>query len=343
MGALVLAAAPSPGSQTTRALAYASSAPKAAGEQSDAQALQLVENMLRAQRTLSFSGEQVTTIYGPGGPINSSEQTVTHDGIRGMRMDYHSPARLAGEIRGDNGRFLWRYAVDKRTVEQLPSALERMRNEIRIAENAIRNRRVLLRLIGQDSVAGRRAFVVQASPAGAAPASTAGARRFWIDPASGAQLRIVIFGPSGNPISDSYFTQITYNPPLPSDIFDPPADAARIAPPAEEPSASVKHVPAGVVPALGFDILEPAYLPPGYHFDKGQIFQYKGQPAFGIRYDNGLTVVSLYELAAKKPAPRNHFRLNRAGMLTGVQSGIQIVLLGNLDPSDLIRIYQSLH
>lgn len=315
----------------------------AASPPSDAQAYQLVEDMLNAQRSLAYSGEQVTTIYNQYGPVNSSEQTVVHDGTRGMRLDYHSPARLAGESRGDNGRVLWHFKVRKREVDQMPSALGRLKREIRGAEDAIKNRQIVLHVMGDDTVAGRHTVIIQASPVNSGSASQVGARRFWIDPVNGAQLRIVVLGPTGNPVSDSYFTQITYNPPLAPNAFDPPADASITNSRAEVPFHSVRHVPPGVVPALGFDVLEPSYLPNGFHFDTGQMFTFKGAPAFGIRYINSLTVISLYETLNKKPNSRNHFILHRNGMLTGVQSGIQVVLLGNIDSSDLIRIYQSLH
>ena len=315
----------------------------AASPTSDAQAYQLVGDMLKAQRSLAYSGEQVTTIYSQGGPISSSEQTVVHDGTRGMRLDYHSPARLAGESRGDNGRVLWHFKIKKREVDQMPSALGRLKQEIRRAEDSIKNRRIVLHVMGEDTVAGRHTVIVQASPVNPGVATEAGARRFWIDPANGAQLRIVVLGPTGNPISDSYFTQITYSPPLTPNAFDPPADAATTNLRAEIPFQTVGHVPPGVVPALGFDVLEPSYLPAGYHFDSGQMFTFKGAPAFGIRYVNGLTVISLYETMNKKPKSHNHFMLHRNGMLTGVLSGIQVVLLGNVDSSDLIRMYQSLH
>ncbi|MDR3707016.1 MAG: hypothetical protein P4L33_01850 [Capsulimonadaceae bacterium] len=323
--------------------AYSVVSPRlAANEDPDAQAYQLVATMLSAQRELSYSGEQVTVIYNDTGPINSSEQTVIHDGLRGSRIEYHSPARLAGESRGDNGKFLWHYIAQKREVQQLPSALDRLRTEIRKAEVSLKRRAIACRFMGEETVAGRRAAVVQVSSTAPGSGVAPGTRRFWIDPVNGAQLRIMIFGPTGNPASDSYFTQITYNPVIAADAFDPPAVGGRSQSTAEVPIKSLRHVPEGVIPVLGFDVLEPAYLPPGYRFENGQIFQYKGSQAFGMRYVNGITVMSLYQVRAPNERKRDQFRINRPGMLTGFRGGIQVVLLGNLDTVELTRVFQSL-
>jgi hypothetical protein len=256
-----------------------------------------------------------------------------------MRMEYHSPEQLAGEVRGDNGRILWHYIPSKEQVEQLPSAIGQLRSEINKAFGALRKGSIGVRTVGEDVVAGKRAVVVQAT---SMDGTASGSRRFWIDPANGAQLRIVVYRPDGNPASDSYFTQITYAPSLAKATFDPPADKVAIRAPGEKPFKSVKQLPPGIVPQLGFDPLEPTYLPPGYQFVTGQMFQYKGKPALGIKYGNGLTVMALYEAPAKAPGAGNRFKINRPGMLTGVVSGLQVVLLANIDSDELIRIYQSL-
>ena len=305
----------------------------------DPVAVQLVTDMLKSQRNLAYVGEQVTTIYSTSRPAQTSQQTITRDGLRGMRMEYHSPDQLAGEIRGDNGRVLWHYIPSKDQIEQLPSAISQLRIEINRAFAALRKGSIGVRTVGEDVVAGKKAVVVQAA---AADGTGAGSRRFWIDPVNGAQLRIVVYRPDGNPVSDSYFTQINYVSALPRTTFDPPGDKVQAHGTGERPFKSVKQLPAGIVPQLGFDPLEPTYIPAGFQFVTGQMFQYKGSPALGIKYGNGLTVMSLYEAPAKAQDQGNRFKINRPGMLTGVISGLQIVLLANVDSQELIRVYQSL-
>jgi outer membrane lipoprotein-sorting protein len=295
--------------------------------------------MLAAQRTLAYTGVQTTTLYTTSGTTTTSEQSITRNGLQGMRMDYLSPESLAGERRGDNGRFLWHYVPNRKQVEQLPSAIGRLRSEANRAATAVRRAEIGVKVISDDTVAGRRATIVQASPTAI---GNAGSRRFWIDPTNGAQLRIIVYRPDGSPVSDSYFTQISYNPQFEPTVFEPPSDTVIVPRRVDRPFKSVKQIPPGIVPSLKFDPVEPSYLPAGFRFDTAQMFDYKGNPALGVRYGNGLTVMSIYEAPAPAAGTASRYKVSRPGMLTGVIGGIKIVLLANIETNELIRVFQSL-
>lgn len=305
----------------------------------DAVGVQMLTRMLKAQRTLQYTGDQVTTLYGASGTTTVSEQIVTRDGLRGMRMDYRSPDTLAGESRGDNGSVLWHNIPRRNRIERLPSAIGSLKRETNRALATLKQGALAVHVMGNDTVAGVNTCVVQAR---ALINGGTGTRRFWIDPATGAQLRIVVYRPDGSPASDSYFKQITFGQITDKSVFDPPTGSPVATQQSDHPFKEIKLIPPGIVPGLKFDPLEPEYLPAGFHFNNAQLFKYKGSPALGIRYYNGITNMSIYEAPASTTDDTSRFKIARPGMLTGICNGLQIILLANIDSGELVRVFQSL-
>jgi outer membrane lipoprotein-sorting protein len=288
--------------------------------------------MLQAERTLVLEGDQVTTVVRNGLDV-SSEQHVLRDGSRAYRLDYLRPPRLAGETVVDNGQFLWHYQPSRNRLQISPSRIRRLGAGVPRVMKQVRQGTLTIQWLGQETVAGHACGIVQVQPHG----SSGARRRFWIDLANGAQLKIEHQNASGQPQSVSYFTRVQYSPAFDRHAFDPP-----------HPKSGVNIVPAEPkTPALswnqvqaqaGFTVLPPAYLPPGFRFQSGSITKFHKRPLVGLRYANGLNVLSVFE-TPDAGAPRNP--KPRQGIVIGWQNGLKIIVIGNLDAGEMNRVLSS--
>lgn len=300
----------------------------------DPNALALLQIMLQAKRTLTVSGTQVTTLY-QGNRAVTSVQTITTNGDRAYRMDYQGPSALAGQVVVDNGQVEWHYFPERKTMEVTPSELGNLRERIGPVLNALRRRRLNAVVVGQDQVAGHAAEVVEVSGIG----TYAGARRFWIDPTNGAELRIDIYGPAGGVISTSYYTQVIYSPSLTHSSFNPPDVPADTRITAGITGQTLPGMPTDL--QAGFHVLAPAYLPPGFRFESASQSNVGGEPLIGLQYGDGVESLSLYESPLRRLQP-NKIMHPRADVLIVRQNGIRLILIGNLARKDLEQIAQSL-
>lgn len=303
-------------------------------------ARQLLRQMLHAQNTVTLSGIQVTTLT-RGGQEISSQQRVLRNGTHGVRMEYFGPPRFAGELVVDNGRVYWHYVPMTNTLETGPSHLMRLRRRVPQVMQQIKRGELDVQYQGMDTVAGRACAVVQVKPtqAGAAPS-----RRFWIDMANGAQLRIEQYSPSGQRVSLSFYTEVSYAPALDKGSFriPPTPNGARVV--ALDPGTPLASV-ALAQAQVSFPIASPSYLPPGFRFQSASVSDYGGRKLVTLRYLNGLNVLSLFE------TPTNHAPRGASGFVEHprrnvgqrVVNGLRIILVSTLPPEEMERVLGSIH
>lgn len=294
----------------------------------------LLRQMLQAEQHVVLQGSQ-TTVLNRNGRSVTSEQQVLRNGSHAFRLEYTQPARLAGQLIIDNGRAFWHYSPASKRLEVGPSRVRRLRDRVPQVMRQIKQGVLAARYIGRDTVAGRPCAVVEISSGDLAKAPS---RRFWIDVANGAQLRIDEFGDRGQLISSSYYTTVTYNPTIPKDAFKPPAtpkDTHLASPPMSGPSLTVAQAQA----QAGFAIQQPTYLPAGFQFQTASVSDFQKQKLVALRYANGLNVLSLFETktGARADAPPRLLRPRR-GVFVLAQSGLRLILVGNLIQSEMEKV-----
>ncbi len=307
---------------------------RSAAALSDPAAQALLKKMLQAENSLMFSGDQITTVA-RGDLDLSSEQQVQRQGARALRIDYLRPARLAGEQIVDNGRFYSHYIPSKDTLELSPSRIGTLRVRVLEILRQIKQGRLIVRSLGPDIVAGHPCLVVEVTSGGPVPSA---ARRFWIDPANGAQLRIEQYAPDGTLRSASYYVQVNYAPAFSGKTFQVPTTGGKV-------------VATGFAPATltldqmqaqaGFPIPTPTYLPSGFQFSGGAISDSRRGRVVEIRYVGGATALSLFETPDKQPAAPARTERTRRGVITGRQAGMKLVLIGNLSDGELKKVLNS--
>jgi hypothetical protein len=306
----------------------------------DPKTVEMIGKMLQAQQNLSYSGEQVTLLYKNGNPWKSSEQFVTRCGNRGTRAIYRSPIKWAGWIRADNGSVYWESRPHRNEIFIYPTRDIISRAVSNRLLRAIGNGVISVHLIGEETLAGKRAIIIQADPI---RFRRIGSKRFSIDPTNGAQLRIITYSPDGKPVSDSYFISIEYNVQIDPAQFSPPPGR-----PVRYGSQNIKTyttLPSGIVPELGYQILKPNYIPAGYKFQKAQVSEINKERSIDISLEGGLGIISIFEKSGKgnlSGAPSVTKRTNGSEMMSGCINGIKVIIIGNIDISELTNIYQSL-
>lgn len=308
--------------------------PRRLPAQVDPAAAALLQAMLQAEKDLVITGVQVTTLYQPNRSI-TSVQAITKNGDRAYRMDYQSPPGLAGQVLVDNGQVEWHYFPRRKTIDVNPSRLASLRQRMGPVLRALRQGTLNVQLQGQDQIAGHAVRIVQVSGVG----PFAGIRRYWIDPENGAQLKIEIYGPGGQIASTSYYTQVSYFPPLGHAAFAPPRVPADTKVTTATPRQTLAAVPADS--QAGFHVLQPAYLPANFKFQTASQTQIGGEPLIGIQYGDGINVLSLYETPERRPQPDKIAR-PRPGVLLVRSKGIRLIVIGNLAQPELRKIAQSL-
>ncbi len=304
-------------------------------------AKELLRQMLKAENTLALSGEQTTTLSRNGKEI-TTQQRVLRNGSRALRVDYTQPARFAGEQIVDNGSLYRHYVPSTNTLEVGPSRLVRLRGRVPQVMERIRRGALQVQMQGSEVVAGHACEIVQVKPQ---PSDPAPWRRFWIDTTNGAQLRIEQYDRDGQRVSVSSYTSVVYNPVLDRQSFRAPATPPSVRVIALDPAPPLPTVAQAQAQA-GFDVREPAALPPGFRFQSASVADFRGRKLVTLRYVNGLTTVSLFETPQAR-MPKNsamplvaHPRRNVAQTF---QAGLRVILVGNLAPEEMERVLASLH
>ncbi len=310
--------------------------PRPATTAADPAAQDLLRRMLQAENTLPLAGNQVTLVVRDGLDV-SSEQRVQRNGARALRLDYVRPARLAGELVVDDGRFYCHFVPAKDTLELSPSRVQNLRVRVPQVIQSVRSGRLAVQQAGQDTVAGHLCIILQVTPRSGGPS-----QRFWVDPANGAQLRNEQYDSAGHLLSASYYTQIVYNPVFDKATFKLPAGGGKVvASGFSAPSLTLEQVRA----QAGFTVLTPSILPPGFRLQGGSVSDRRAARVAELRYVSGAGVLSVFETPDRsgggneRQARPQH---PRRGILFGRRAGLKIVVIGNLSSAELDSVLASL-
>jgi negative regulator of sigma E activity len=308
--------------------------------QNQQQAQVLLEKMLNAEKNLKISGEQDTILYRPEQTFTAS-QTIVRQGDTAMRIEYNSPQSVAGDVFVDNGKLSWHYIPSAAKLEVGISGLGRFRRE---SDNILRrlgSQQLTAEIMGQEVVAGQNAQVVQVTAQ-----HSWGEHRYWIDPNTGAQLKIQTFGNLGQLVSQTYFTKITYRSKIDGSEFDPPKvdSSVKIVPMTPRGSQAIAGLPTST--DCGFQPLLPSYIPPGFAFQSTVIMPMRGQKLVGLTYGNALVSLSIFEKQiipdAGQSSPHDEMSTPRQGVVTAIRNGYQYILVGSLPTDVMQRVVQSM-
>lgn len=310
-------------------------APRPPAGSPDQAARELLRKMLQAENTLALTGVQTTMVAHNGLDI-SSEQQVSRDGARSLRIDYLRPPRLAGEEIVDNGRLYCHLIPARDTLELSPSQILSLRVRVPEVIRQVKSGQLIVQSAGQETVAGHACGIVTVTARSSTPVPW---RRFWIDLANGAQLRIEQYEAGGQLQSASYYTQVTYNPRFEAGAFRVPATGSKVVMTGfATPSLTLDQVRT----QAGGSVPTPSVLPEGFRFQAGSVSDNRARRVIELRYFNGANVLSVFmtpDGPGGGPARTEH---PRHGVLFGRQAGMKVVIIGNQSNVELERVLTSL-
>ena len=86
-------------------------------------------------------------------------------------------------------------------------------------------------------------------------------------------------------------------------------------------------------------MLQPTFLPPGFHWQSAGVTEYRGKKVAILRYTNGLGLVSVFETPdnGKGPDKRPH-----PNVLVSRRSGLKVIVVGSLDANTQESVVNSL-
>lgn len=299
------------------------------------QGFDLLKRMIEADAQTSIEGDQTTTIYRDGRPI-VSEQHVLRDGARGLRIVYNAPPRMQGTVVVDDGNCLWRYDSRRNTLEVSPSKIKKRMEQYPSILRAHHNRQLVVSVMGAGAVAGRPCTIIQVQRL----RDPGPIRTFWVDDATGVQLKMQMNERSGAPRSVTEFTSIAFNVAIPAGSFAKPATPPSANVVEQTPPPVASSIPSAQVLA-GFPLLQPGYLPPGYRFASAQVSTFQHRQMVHARYVGGLDPLSIFQTPATGRDTAVSFP--NQGVATMVISGHTLVVVGNLPKDELRRVITSMH
>jgi hypothetical protein len=212
-----------------------------------------------------------------------------------------------------------------------------------------------LRFVGREKVADLPCLVVELVP----KFKENPKRRLWIHPPTRLPLRMERYDPDGALRVRIAFTEVQIDRPLPLLIFDTTLPQGW-----QLTEVSAQRQPINVAEAmrvLGFALLLPTWVPPGYVLDGVFALQDRQWKVAHIVYTDGISVISLFEHPAPKERPREgdqprsekeapHPRMGPPPMVRMFPQqwvrrnigGLRIVLVGEASREWLERIAESL-
>jgi negative regulator of sigma E activity len=291
----------------------------------------LVRKMLIAQKRLPLEGTMVTQTS-----LGTFVQYAILDGAHAQRYLCLSPAKNKGEVIIDNGHVRYHIYPDNKVVV-LPSEMRERKVRVPQVMREIWHGNLFVKETGTGVIAGHSCVIVKIDPPYGADWY-----QYWIDPANGAQLRIEQYSSSGQELSATYFTNVVYNPKIDMHLFAPPqTQEAHPALPNDPPSSPTLPT----VAQAGFVVLQPAYLPTGFHFQSSGLSLHNNKNLVKITYGNGLNALSLFETPMTGHGGPNAAKIKnpRPGVVITRRYGLVIVLVGSIDESQLEQVLNSVH
>lgn len=252
--------------------------------------LGILKDAISAPETLDYEGTKVIVTY-RGKNLEAITVAELHKRPYAYRMEYLSPEGIAGRILVDTGEESWHYEPSVHLVVRGPSLGRRNPEELNaLPEN------YHVRLLGIERVIGRPAYLIDL-----VPKAEGVQRRFWIDRATGLILAWQESDAERGVFFASTFTRIAFARDLPVAMFRfrPPARARVVDLRAE----GVRLVRLSeLAQRAGFRPVAVAELPPGYRYQGGGISRFGGLGAVVLRYGDGASAVSLFQVPARRMA-----------------------------------------
>jgi outer membrane lipoprotein-sorting protein len=257
--------------------------------------------------------------------LDDGERTVRLDPLHAMVVVGTSAMAAASDTPGASGREAGKQAEQQREKQRL-ALLEQ-------------NYRAIF--TGAEKIAGRLAYRVELRPRH--PGNPW--KRLWIDRRSGVILASEDYDGQSRRTRASRVEQIEFRR-EPFNAVRPSPSLIHFARP--EPATETEVRPREKISqAVGFKVLQPTYLPPGYRWEASYLYGCQcgcGVPAARLQYVDGLNTISVLQCGHRCQHESDcGFRPLPQGSAVRVIAGDNtVVVTGELDRRELVKIAKSL-
>lgn len=326
-------APPVPGSGSLRAGALAERARIQRGRE-------LLELYLRQGLRQRYVAEQTVRLL--EGEVTESRQVIRSAGLARQRIEYSSPPTLKGEVLLLIGSRLLHYRPAANRIFEGIIPVDELQNRARDLLEGLRTRKLSVRAVGEQQVAGQDAAIVEVRPL--RPGGTV--KRLYIDTKTGVRLRMEDLDANGAAVRETFYTRIDYSAPVDDAAFRP--DSLPDVPhapvfPRTPPLPGVQAAQAQV----GYTIREPA-VPAGFSLDGVWVIDAPGgTKATLLRYTDSVNAMALIlqpapaGMLARRAQQEGWFRF-RNGSAQWIADGILYTLVGASRPEVARRMARSL-
>lgn len=292
-----------------------------------------ITEALAADHSVTFHGVEVVTSYSRG---QATEQTkdVYLDGPHNRSYaSYLQPGPLAGTIIIENGDDFWQYdpATGRWLHQAAPPGM--LLGSTSALDMLFENYTVERK--DNATVADRRCSVYDILP------KTSGnpSRRMYVDAATHLPLRTENVNGIGDLVSSSRYDSITFDEAMVASWFKPPEGD----PVDEDPVKRTGPISAAEANAsLDFQFREPGYIPTGYGFAGAFVLKRDFTLVGHMQWFDGLSVISLFKQHTGVMLPSSGWQESQASNVTWTDGGFRYTLIGDVVPSELSRIRDSI-
>ncbi len=305
-------------------------------------AIKILRRSLNAECHLSYVAHETQVV-----PVGIGGQTIVRDWI--ARSGGGSsitrclcPSQCQGNISDDDGHWLRVYnphthhLTITRSAAKCFSPHEMVLMIRRISEN------YAVQYAGTSRAPGRLCDVISLIPY----SHYAHSRTIWVDRATGLPIWVQENDRQGHLLELTKLSLLHFYQRLPAKYLiasiPKPNRKATIA---SDPP--IHHLDQ-LQQAAGFSLSIPLWLPKGFEFDYGELFHMSGKVVACLRYNDGLSGISIYETYARQRRPLGYHQLLFTSMPDGearvesYDSNRDFNLIGPIGVGALIRLAEAL-
>jgi outer membrane lipoprotein-sorting protein len=252
--------------------------------------LEILKDAVRAPEFIDYEGTKIITVQ-RGEAVESITVAEWHRRPHTYRFEYLAPRGIAGRVLIDDGEASWHYEPSLHLAIRGPSLGRPNAAELdRLPDN------YKVRLLGVDSVLGRDTYLIALRPV-----RPGVERRFWVDRVTRVIIKSEESDRERGVFFASTFVRLSFSLNLPEAMFRfrLPAGARVLQLESGAPKPERLSV---LEERAGFRPVAPAILPYGYLYDRGGVSRFEGLGAVVLRYTDGASSVSMFQMPAGQMA-----------------------------------------
>lgn len=287
------------------------------------QPLSQLRQLLEKEKSTRWMGRQLYSLTTRRGVLKI-EAIVKSANSDKTRLEFIAPSPFAGYV------MIWKEesgVIIPPRGKRMPLPRFAPAEDMRGLHIELLSKSAKVSLKGEEKLLGRTAKVFLIEPAYV----KGGYLKLWIDKETGIRLKTERYSPQGKLVSMVYLLSLQLNPPLKEKEFAVPKYAID----------SQNYSPKKLQHILGFRVLLPSYLPPGYTVLHIRPLLVGKQRAVTIHLTDGLNPITIMEV----PHPWKHPPLGSGyeqELVSLTVKGYGVVLTGNVDRKVLKNIGLSL-